>query len=76
MYHKEDIVIPIRMDGRDAIEYLYNNDIVPNLIYLDMDHEYEAVKGDLEQINKYYPKTMCLLMRMIKTQYLSQLILE
>jgi hypothetical protein len=47
-------VIPVRMDGREAIPYLHARGIYPDLIYLDMGHSYDEVKGDLVPLMKYY----------------------
>lgn len=47
-------VIPVKMDGRKAVQYLHHCGIRPDLIYLDMGHTYNEVKGDLVQLIKYY----------------------
>ena len=47
-------VIPVKKDGRQAVEYLYKRGIRPDLIYLDMGHTYREVKGDLVPLMKYY----------------------
>ena len=51
----KDRIIPIRMDGRKVLKYLKDMGIKPDLIYLDMDHEYEPVLSDLKEICKYFP---------------------
>ena len=43
------------MDGRKVLKYLKDMGIKLDLIYLDMDHEYEPVLGDLKEICKYFP---------------------
>lgn len=48
-------IIPVRMDGRDALKYLSKSKIAVDLIYLDMGHSYKEVYGDLVEIMKYYP---------------------
>ena len=48
-------IIPFRIDGREAIKIISKNKIPIDLIYLDMDHEYEPVFNDLEIIEKYLP---------------------
>ena len=53
-------VIPLRMDGRKAIAYLYKRGIRPDLIYLDMGHTYNEVRGDLAVLMKYYPDVLTL----------------
>ena len=60
MWKYKKQVIPLKMDGRKAMKYLYNLKIVPDLIYLDMDHSYKEVKKDLQTLFKYYPKTLIL----------------
>jgi len=50
--HKQ--IFPIKMDGRRAIKYLFENGIKPDMIYLDMGHTYEDVRGDLAIILKYF----------------------
>lgn len=47
-------VIPVKMDGREAVEYLHKRGICPDLIYLDMGHTYNEVKGDLVPLMKCY----------------------
>ena len=48
-------IIPVRMDGREALKYLHGLEIKVDLIYLDMGHSYKEVYGDLVEIMKYYP---------------------
>jgi hypothetical protein len=55
LYDYRERVIPVKMDGRKALKYIYNLGIKVDLIYLDMDHTYESVSGDLLEIHKYYP---------------------
>lgn len=47
-------VIPVKMDGREAVEYLHKLGIRPDLIYLDMGHTYNEVKGDLVPLMRCY----------------------
>lgn len=60
MWQYKNKLIPVRMDGRKAMEYLSKLGIDPDLIYLDMDHSYESVKGDLELLMKYFPNKLIL----------------
>lgn len=55
IHESKDRIIQINMDGCEAIKYLYNSDIKPSLIYLDMDHTYPNIKKDLKTIYSYYP---------------------
>ena len=53
----KDMIIPLRMDGREGMKYLYNIGIEPDFIYLDMDHEFEPVYGDLKLLISLFPNT-------------------
>jgi hypothetical protein len=55
MQEYKNKVFPIKMDGRKAIKYLYDNNVKLDLIYLDMGHTYENAIGDLETLLQYYP---------------------
>ena len=48
-------IIPLRMDGDEAVKLLHQIGIQPDLIYLDMDHSYNSVIVNLQNIEKYYP---------------------
>jgi hypothetical protein len=50
-------IVPIKMDGRKAMKYLYEKNISPDLIYLDMDHEFEPVYEDLKYLLTLFPNT-------------------
>ena len=52
-----NIIIPVKMDGRKAMNYLFEKGIKPDLIYLDMDHEFEPVYGDLRLLFSLFPIT-------------------
>jgi len=51
-------IIPVRMDGRKAAEYISKLGIQPDLIYLDMGHSYEEVIEDLNVITKEFPNVV------------------
>ena len=53
--NNEHKIFPICKDGRLGVKMISELGIKPDLIYLDMDHKYESVKGDLETIYKYFP---------------------
>lgn len=55
VYEYRERVIPIKIDGRLGIKYIYELGIKPDLIYLDMDHTYDSVSKDLETIYNYFP---------------------
>lgn len=58
MWDYRDRLIAVRMDGNEAMHYLHKKGLQPDLIYLDMDHEYTPVKKDLGILTNYYPKTV------------------
>lgn len=60
MWKYKDRLTPVKMDGRKAMKYLYESGIKPDMIYLDMDHSYEAVIDDLKVLMKYFPETLIL----------------
>lgn len=60
MWKWKDRLIPVKMDGRQAMKYLHDLGLKPDLIYLDMDHSYESAKGDLKLLMKYFPDTLIL----------------
>ena len=53
-------IIPIKMDGKTAMKLLKKMGIKPDMIYLDMDHSYNAVKDDLNMLFKCFPDTLIL----------------
>ena len=55
LWDYKEKIIPVRMDGDEAIKLLYEMGIKPDLIYLDMDHSYESVIINLKNIHRYYP---------------------
>lgn len=55
VWNYKDKIIPVRMDGREALKYLHGMKVKVDLIYLDMGHSYKEVYGDLVEIMKYYP---------------------
>ena len=60
MWSHRKKVIPVKMDGREAMKMLYDMGLRPDLIYLDMDHSYESAKGDLQLLMHYFPDTIIL----------------
>lgn len=55
MWEYRNRLIPLRMSGNDAMLFLAKAKIEPDLIYLDMDHEYEPVIKDLRILTKHFP---------------------
>lgn len=60
MWKYKDRVIPLKMDGKKAMKYLYELGIKPDMIYLDMGHSYEEVIDDLKVLMKYFPDVLIL----------------
>lgn len=60
MWSQRQKVVPVKMDGRQAMKMLYDMGLQPDLIYLDMDHSYESAKGDLQMLMHYFPNTVIL----------------
>ena len=58
MWEYKDKIIPIKMDGRKAAKMLSDMEVRPNFIYLDMDHTYDSVKGDLKALHDSFPNTL------------------
>lgn len=58
MWDYKDRIIPLKMDGKSACEYLSKLKIKPDFIYLDMDHTYKSVIGDLSAIFNAFPNTL------------------
>lgn len=53
-------LIPVKMDGKKGMKYLYDLGIKPDMIYLDMGHSYEEVIDDLKVLMKYFPDVLIL----------------
>lgn len=53
-----DRLVPVRSDTLDGLRELANRKIEPNVIYVDADHSYEAVRAELQFIQKHFPRTI------------------
>ena len=60
MWKYRNRLIPIKMDGKKAMKYLFNLGIKPDMIYLDMGHSYNEVIDDLKVLMKYYSDVLIL----------------
>ena len=58
MWNDKEKVIPIKMDGRKAAKMLSDMEVRPNFVYLDMDHTYDSVIGDLKAVHSAFPNTL------------------
>jgi uncharacterized protein (TIGR03032 family) len=48
-------IIPMRMNSTNALEAIALQHLAPDVIYLDADHSYEAVKADIVRIRELFP---------------------
>lgn len=51
-------IIPLRMDTIAALDTIARHRLSPDIIYLDADHSYEAVRADLSQILTLFPQSI------------------
>lgn len=51
-------VIPIRRRSVEGLELLHERDIRPDIIYIDGDHHYEAVKEDISTCLRLFPRAV------------------
>lgn len=51
-------IIPMRMSSLDGLQAISDAGLVPDLIYVDADHSYEAVCADLALSLKLFPETV------------------
>jgi hypothetical protein len=58
LWDYKDIVIPMRMGTTRALELLQKNKIVPDIIYIDADHHYDAVKSDITACLTMFPNAV------------------
>ncbi len=49
-------VIPLRMNTRDGLRELARHGIQPDVVFIDADHTYAAVKADIEQVRELFPE--------------------
>lgn len=58
MWQYRDRVVPLRMDAVAGLEHLKAQGVEPDIIYIDADHHYEAVKRDIEACMKLFPNAI------------------
>jgi glycosyltransferase involved in cell wall biosynthesis len=51
-------VIPLRMTTLDGLRQIASHGLEPDLIYVDAEHSYEAVTGELELIHHLFPRAV------------------
>lgn len=51
----QERILPLRMDGGDGLRLLAQHGLLPDLIYVDADHSYAAVRRDFELILDLFP---------------------
>jgi predicted O-methyltransferase YrrM len=54
----KDRIIPIKMTTVPGMHYIADNDIKPDIIFVDASHEYEDVLADLETASKLFPNAV------------------
>jgi hypothetical protein len=55
LWNHRNRVVPLRMDGVAGLEYLKAQGVVPDIIYIDADHHYDAVKRDIRACLRLFP---------------------
>eukprot|EP01036_Dinobryon_divergens_P060952 gene60952-81270_t len=54
----KDKIVPMRMDSVSGLEYLKNEGVEPDIIYIDGDHHYEAAKRDISNALRLFPQSI------------------
>lgn len=58
LWSNRDRVVPLRMDSVTGLEYLKSKNVVPDIIYIDADHHYEAVMRDIGACLRLFPSAI------------------
>ncbi len=53
-----DRILPVRMATREGLEEIARHGLEPDLVYLDADHSYDAVKADIFEIRRLFPSAV------------------
>lgn len=53
-----DRIVPIRRKTIEALQEIADLEIVPDAVYVDADHSYEAVRDDVEAVLRLFPQTV------------------
>jgi predicted O-methyltransferase YrrM len=54
----KDRIVPIRLNTIAGLQYLYDNQIVPDVIYVDASHEEADVIADIEKCLELFPDAL------------------
>lgn len=54
-WYDRDRIVPLRMDTMDGLREVAESGILPDLIYVDANHSYDAVMAQLDLIYKLFP---------------------
>jgi hypothetical protein len=55
LWHWRDRVVPIRANSQDGLRQMAEARLVPELVYLDVDHTYESVSRELNFCTAHWP---------------------
>lgn len=58
LYEHHNKLTPIRMDTVEGVHWLKAQGVVPDMIYVDADHHYEAAKKDITACCKCFPNAV------------------
>ena len=59
LWRYRDTVVPLRMSTLDGVQWLKERNIVPDVIYIDADHHYEAALQDIRHSLLAFPGALC-----------------
>jgi hypothetical protein len=48
-------IVPVRLDSLEGLAEVAQHGILPDVVYLDGDHTYEAVYADVQLIRRLFP---------------------
>ena len=58
LWDRRESVVPLRMDTVAGVRLLLDCGVVPDVVYVDADHHYAAVKRDIEAVLDAFPKAL------------------
>ena len=60
MWDYQNRVLPVKMDTKIGLKHIHSLGIEPNAIYIDANHTYKDVKGEIELSIKLFPNAILL----------------
>jgi hypothetical protein len=57
-WNDRDRIVPLRVDVMDGLREVAESGIIPDLIYVDANHEYDAVTAQLDLIHKLFSSSI------------------